>query len=145
MTDLNHVDLICRLTRDAELKYTAGGTAICKFGVAVNRNRKDGDTWKDEVSFIDIVVWGKQGESLHQYLVKGKQVGISGELRQERWQHEGQNKSRVEVVANNIQLLGGGNNSNGDSRPARQESSNGQTSTQTASTSDDSYSEDIPF
>jgi len=112
MVDLNQVALIGRLTRDAELK-SVNGQPLCKFSIAVNRRKKNGDRWEDEANFFDIVVWGRQAESLHPYLVKGKEVGVSGELRQERWQHEGQNKSKVEVIASNIQLLGG-NNGNGN-------------------------------
>ncbi|MDR2418188.1 MAG: single-stranded DNA-binding protein [Treponema sp.] len=107
MTDLNHVVLIGRLTRDAELKYTANGQSVCKFSIAVNRRRKNGDQWLDEANFFDIVVWGRQGETLNQYLIKGKLVGVDGELRQDRWEQDGQNRSKVEVVANNLQLLGG--------------------------------------
>jgi single-strand DNA-binding protein len=112
MADLNHVVLIGRLTRDAELKYTASGQAVCKFSIAVNRRRKNGDQWEDEANFFDIVLWGRQGESLNQYLVKGKMIGIEGELRQDRWQQDGQNRSKVEIVANNIQLLGGSGGAN---------------------------------
>jgi single-strand DNA-binding protein len=108
MADLNHVVLIGRLTRDAELKYTANGQAVCKFSIAVNRRRKNGDQWEDEANFFDIVLWGRQGESLNQYLVKGKMVGVDGELRQDRWQQDGQNRSKVEIVAGYLQLLGGG-------------------------------------
>jgi single-strand DNA-binding protein len=117
MSDLNHVTLIGRLTRDAELKYTSGGMAVCKFSIAVNRKKKNGDEWVDEASFFDIVLWGRQGEAINQYLVKGKQIGVDGELRQERWQDRdsGQARSKVEIVASNIQLLGGGNNNCGDS------------------------------
>ncbi|MDR3303727.1 MAG: single-stranded DNA-binding protein [Treponema sp.] len=111
--DLNHVVLIGRLTRDAELKYTANGQAVCKFSIAVNRRRKTGDQWVEEVSFFDIVVWGRMGESLNQYLIKGKMVAIDGELRQDRWEQDGQNRSKVDVVANNIQLLGGNPNQSG--------------------------------
>ena len=107
MPDLNHVVLIGRLTRDAELKYTANGQAVCKFSIAVNRRRKNGEQWVDEANFFDIVVWGRQGETLNQYLVKGKLVGVDGELRQDRWEQDGQNRSKVEIVANNLQLLGG--------------------------------------
>ncbi|MDR2101148.1 MAG: single-stranded DNA-binding protein [Treponema sp.] len=107
MADLNHVVLIGRLTRDAELKYTAGGQAVCKFSIAVNRRKKSGDQWVDEANFFDIVVWGRQGESLNQYLLKGKMVGVDGELRQDRWEQDGQNRSKVEIIANNLQLLGG--------------------------------------
>jgi single-strand DNA-binding protein len=113
MADLNHVVLIGRLTRDAELKYTANGQAVCNFSIAVNRRRKNGDQWEDEVSFFDIVLWGRQGESLNQYLVKGKQVGVDGELRQDRWTKDGQNHSKVTVVAANLQLLGSGTGAGG--------------------------------
>jgi single-strand DNA-binding protein len=116
MSDLNQVIMIGRLTRDAELKYTSGGVAACKFSIAVNRKKKNGDQWVDEANFFDVVLWGRQGEALNQYLAKGKQIGVDGELRQERWQDRdsGQNRSRVEIVASKIQLLGGGNNSGGD-------------------------------
>ncbi len=107
MVDLNHVVLIGRLTRDAELKYTSGGQAVCKFSIAVNRRKKNGDQWEDEANFFDIVVWGRQGESLNQYLVKGKMVAVDGELRQDRWQQDGQNRSKIEIIANSLQLLGG--------------------------------------
>ena len=107
MADLNHVVLIGRLTRDSELKYTANGQAVCKFSIAVNRRRKSGDQWVDEANFFDVVVWGRQGEAINQYLVKGKLVGIDGELRQDRWEQDGQNRSKVEVVATNLQLLSG--------------------------------------
>ncbi|GHV27717.1 single-stranded DNA-binding protein [Spirochaetia bacterium] len=106
--DINHVVLVGRLTRDAELKYTANGQAVCKFSIAVNRNKKSGDQWVDEASFFDITLWGRQGEAINQYLVKGKQVGVDGELRQDRWEQDGQKRSKVEIVANNLQLLGGG-------------------------------------
>jgi single-strand DNA-binding protein len=111
--DINHVVLVGRLTRDAELKYTAGGQAVCKFSIAVNRNKKSGDQWVDEASFFDVTLWGRQGEAVNQYLVKGKQVGIDGELRQDRWEQDGQKRSKVEIVANNLQLLGSGSGGGG--------------------------------
>jgi single-strand DNA-binding protein len=107
MADLNHVTLIGRLTRDAELKYTPGGLAISSFSIAVNRRRKSGDQWIDEVSYFDINLYGKPAESLKQYLTKGKQVAVDGELRQDRWEKDGQNHSRIYIAANNVQLLGG--------------------------------------
>ena len=109
--DLNSVILIGRLTRDVELKYTSGGMAIASFAIAVNRRRKNGAQWVEEASFFDINLFGKSAEGLKQYLVKGKQVAIEGELRQDRWEQDGQPRSKVVVVANNVQLLGGhGNN-----------------------------------
>ena len=107
MADLNHVTLIGRLTRDAELKYTPGGLAISSFSIAVNRRRKNGDQWVDEVSYFDINLYGKSAESLKQYLTKGKQIAVDGELRQDRWEKDGQNHSRIYIAANNVQLLGG--------------------------------------
>ena len=108
MADVNHVVLVGRLTRDAELKYTPGGAAVCKFSLAINRRRKNGEEWTEEVNFFDIVLWGRQGEALNQYLVKGKQVAVEGELRQNRWEQDGQPRSKIEIIANNLQLLGGG-------------------------------------
>ena len=135
MADINHVVLVGRLTRDAELKSIASGQAVCKFSIAVNRRRKNGDQWEDEPNFFDVVVWGRQGESLHQYLVKGKMICVDGELRQDRWQQDGQNRSKVEIVANYIQLLGG-NPGGGQSSTARNSGS---------APADDSFADDIPF
>ena len=105
--DLNKWIGIGRLTRDAELKYTSGGMAVCKFALALNRRVKKGDSWEDEANFVDIVLWGKQGESLNQYLTKGKQVAVEGELHQNRWESDGQSRSKIEINASNVQLLGG--------------------------------------
>jgi len=99
MNDLNSVSIVGRLTRDAELKST-GGSSVCKFSMASNR-------YKDETNYFDVQCWGKLAESLGQYLVKGKQVAVGGELRQERWQQDGQTRSRVVIVAGSVQLLGG--------------------------------------
>ena len=153
MADINHVVLVGRLTRDAELKYTTGGQAVCKFSIAINRRRKNGDQWEDEANYFEIVLWGRQGEALNQYLVKGKSVGVEGELRQDRWQQDGQNRSKVEIVANNIQLLGGnpggqgsgtgsGNqgfyqNNRGENAPPEHDNAK--------SVQDDHFTDDIPF
>ncbi len=107
-SDVNVVVLVGRLTRDAELRYTNTGTAICRFSLAVNRRKRSGDSWESEPNFFDVVLWGKQGEALQRYLEKGKQVSVTGELRQNRWEQNGQNRSKVEIVAANLQLLGGG-------------------------------------
>ncbi|QQO08075.1 single-stranded DNA-binding protein [Breznakiella homolactica] len=156
MADLNHVVLIGRLTRDAELKYTASGQAVCKFSIAVNRRRKSGDQWVDEANFFDIVLWGRQGESLNQYLVKGKPVAIDGELRQDRWEQDGQNRSKVEIVANNIQLLGGspggggGNGGGYESRSSGYQDRRGDAPQERGPSgqdggADDGFADDIPF
>ncbi|MBI9101374.1 MAG: single-stranded DNA-binding protein [Spirochaetales bacterium] len=105
--DINHVVLVGRLTRDSELRYTNSGLAIAKFSIAVNRRKRSGEQWEDEASFFDITYFGKAAEAVNQYLTKGKQIAIDGELRQNRWEQDGQARSKVEVVANNVQLLGG--------------------------------------
>ena len=152
MADLNHVVLIGRLTRDAELKYTAGGQAVCKFSIAVNRRKKSGDQWEDEANFFDIVLWGKQGESLQTYLVKGKMIGVDGELRQDRWQQDGQNRSRVEIVAANIMLLGGasggqgsGSGNQGYNNNRGENTASGDAGDNSRPPQDDNFTDDIPF
>jgi single-strand DNA-binding protein len=153
MVDLNHVVLIGRLTRDAELKYTATGQAVCKFSIAVNRRRKNGEQWVEEASFFDIVLWGRQGETLNQYLTKGRSVGVDGELRQDRWEQDGQNRSKVEIIANNLQLLGGNANSgsgqpnyNASSGSPNYGPSNSYPSQGSAHEShNDNFADDIPF
>ena len=104
--DINIVAVVGRLTRDAELKYTNSELAVCKFSLAVNRRKKSGDQWVDEVSYFDMVLWGKLGEAIQQHMTKGKQLAVSGHLNQNRWEQDGQNRSKVEIVVDNVQLLG---------------------------------------
>ena len=104
--DINKVLQVGRLTRDAELAYTNSGYALCKFSIAVNRRRKQGEQWVDEAHYFDIQLWGRRGEGLHPYLAKGTQVAIEGALRQERWEQDGLKRSRVTIEAINVQLLG---------------------------------------
>jgi single-strand DNA-binding protein len=105
---INTVVIAGNLVRDAELKYTNGGLAICEFSIAVNDQKKQGDQWVEEAHFFDVTLFGRRAESLQRYLTKGKTVGVEGKLRQDRWQNqEGQNRSKVGIVANNIMLLGG--------------------------------------
>lgn len=106
-TDLNSVMIIGRLTRDAELSYLQSGTAVSKFSIAVNRSRKDGDQWISEANFFDVSLFGKSGENLKQYLTKGTQIAVQGSLRQDRWEKDGQKFSKVYIMANDVQLLGG--------------------------------------
>jgi len=149
VADVNHVVLIGRLTRDAELKYTASGMAICKFSLALNSRYKKGEEWVEESHFFDITLMGKSGEAINQYLIKGKQIAVEGELRQDRWEQDGQKRTRVYVFANNVQLLGGGGNAPAGGFVPR-ERSNGAPSkpsvNQTPEDSgDDGFADDIPF
>ena len=135
MTDLNRVTLIGHLTRDAELRSLTSGQAVCKFSIAVNHSRRNGEQFENVANFFDVVVWGKQAETLHQYLVKGKAIAVDGELRQDRWQQDGQNRSKVEIVANHVQLLGGG-----------QQQSHGEPQARNADAkADDGFADDIQF
>ena len=106
MTDNNSVSINGRLVREAILSYSNGGTAILKFSIAVNRSVKKGDKWEDEASFFDCVMFSKMAESVNKYLEKGKQVSIIGELKQERWEKDGKQNSKVVIVVEKLQLLG---------------------------------------
>jgi len=105
MSDINSVVLCGRVTRDAEVRYTSGGMAVSEISVAVNRWAGQGK--QEEVSFFEVSIWGKTAEALVQYLTKGRQIVVQGELRQERWEKDGQKQSKVRINANNIQLVGG--------------------------------------
>ena len=136
MADVNHVILIGRCTRDATIKYTSGGMAIGSFSIAVNRRTKKGDQWVEEASFFDVSLFGKSAEGLAQYLTKGKQVAVEGELRQDRWQQDGQPRSKVYISASNVQLLGG-NDAKGQPRQ--------QSEYQAQEYSADNFISEIPF
>lgn len=106
MGSINQVVLVGRLTRDAELRYTNNGNAVANFSLAVNSRRRRDDQWVDEAHFFDAVMFGRSAEAVSQYLTKGKQIGIEGELRQSRWEQDGQRRSKVEIFVRNLQLLG---------------------------------------
>jgi single-strand DNA-binding protein len=101
----NRVILIGNLTKDPEVRYTPGGTPVATIPIAVNSKFKQADEMKDEVLFIDTVVFGKQAEACGQYLSKGRSVLVEGRLRERRWEYEGQKKSKMEVIANTVRFL----------------------------------------
>jgi single-strand DNA-binding protein len=102
----NKVILIGNLTRNPELRYTPSGTPVANFGLAVNRRFRQGDDQKDEVCYVDIVVFGKQAEHCGQYLSKGDGAIVDGRLQQRRWETEdGQRRSKHEVVAQSVTFL----------------------------------------
>ncbi len=107
MTSFNKVILMGNLTRDPEVRYTPNGIAVASFALAINRKYKQGDETKEEVSYIDIVVFGKQAESCGQYINKGDSVLIDGRLQQRRWDDKdtGQKRSKVEVVAQSVNFM----------------------------------------
>src|SRR4051812_46479027 len=108
MASLNKVFLIGNLTRDPELRVTPKGTAICQFGLAVNRQFKDeSGAAREEVTFVDIEAWGRQGELVSKYLSKGSPAMVEGRLKFDQWEDKtsGQKRSRLKVVLENVQFL----------------------------------------
>ena len=115
MANLNKVLIVGNLTRDPELRHTGTGTAVCSFSLAVNRSYKgsDGD-FKKEVSFFNIVVWGKAGENCAKFLAKGRPVLVEGRLANRSYEtQDGQKRNITEIVADNVQFLGSGNREEG--------------------------------
>ena len=113
MSDLNEVVISGRLTRDSELRYTPSGTAVTDVVIASNRIwSKDGEK-QEETTFVDVTIWGKQAESLHTYLSKGRHLMIVGRLKLNKWEtEEGDKRSKLTMVAEKINLSpsGGGKN-----------------------------------
>lgn len=101
----NKVILIGNLTKDPEVRYTPGGTPVATLRIAVTTKYKQGDEHKDETLFIDTVVFGRQAEVCGQYLVKGSPALVEGRLRERHWESEGVQKSKMEVLANNVRLF----------------------------------------
>lgn len=110
--------VVGNLTRDMELRFTQGGMAIGSFTVACSRKVKKGQNWEDEVSYIDCTLFGKRAEGLQQYLRKGTQVSVIGELVQERWKaQDGSNRSMLKIVVERLAMGRSGNSStSGDER-----------------------------
>lgn len=103
--DINVCVIVGRLTKDAEKKVMQSGTAIVGFSIANGYRKKSGEEWKDETNFFEVVYLGRGAESVFQYLTKGRQVSIEGELRQNRWEQDGQSRSKVVILAKTVQLL----------------------------------------
>jgi single-strand DNA-binding protein len=111
MANLNKVMLIGNLTRDPELRVTPKGTAICTFSIAVNRKFKDDSGGeREEVTYVDIEAWGKSGEHIAKYGTKGRPLFVEGRLRLDQWEDKTtkEKRSRMKVVLENFQFLGGG-------------------------------------
>lgn len=105
----NQVTLMGNLTRDPELRQTPNGQNVCSFSLALNRSYKGADgNWQEATDYIDIVAWGPLGERVAQYLSKGRPALVSGRLQSRSWEQEGQKRSKVEVVAQDVTFLGGG-------------------------------------
>ena len=118
MASYNKVILMGNLTRDPELRYTANQTAICKFGLAVNRRFKDSQSgeWKEEPTFVDVTIFGARAEPFARYHSKGKQAFVEGSLRLATWEDKngGGKRSKLYVVADNWEFVGGGGGPRGE-------------------------------
>ena len=152
MASYNRVILVGNLTRDPELRYVGNGTAVTDIGLAINDRRKNADgEWVEETTFVDVTLWARQAEVANQYLSKGSPVLIEGRLKFDTWENsEGQKRSKLRVVGERMQMLGGkpgggsGNPSSGNeseySQPAESFESSG-----LASPTKPQQGDDIPF
>lgn len=164
MASYNRVILIGNLTRDVELRYLQSGTAVTDVSLAVNEKYKNSSgEWVEEVSYIDVTVWGRTAEVMSEYLSKGSPVFIEGRLKLDTWEKDGQKRSKLKVVCERMQLIGargqggqggpeGGAPRSMAGRPSPQRNQNSQYSQ--AAPPDDSYDsgpgepsggDDIPF
>lgn len=110
MTDLNVITIIGRVTRDLNensFGYVGSGIAKMTLSIAVNRSVKKADKWEDEASFFDVLYWGKAAEAVKPYIHKGTQIAVKGSLVQQRWEKDGEKKSKIIIQADSIQLVGG--------------------------------------
>lgn len=101
----NKIILIGNLTKDPELRYTPQGTPVTSFRLAVNTRYKQSDEMKQDTLFIDNIVFGKQAENVSKYLNKGSAVLVEGRLQERRWESNGQQKSKFEVIVQNVRFL----------------------------------------
>ncbi len=151
MASLNKVMLLGNLTRDPELRHTPKGSAVTDLGLALNRRVQDGNGgWKEEVTYVDVTVWGNSAENAHKYLSKGRGVFVEGRLQMDTWDDKetGKKRSKLKVVADNLQFLPDGKGGGGGSRPASSNESSGGAGSQggSAGPAGDFEEEDnIPF
>ena len=119
-SNINRVIITGNLTADPELRSLPSGTSVCKLRVAVNTRRKDGASgeWVDKPNYFDVTVWGAQGENCAKYLTKGRGVALDGRLEWREWDTpEGQKRQAIDIIADTVQFLGGGQEGGG--APAR--------------------------
>jgi single-strand DNA-binding protein len=139
---INQVILMGNLTRDPELRTTPSGQSVCSFGIAVNRSWQGQDgTQQDAVDYFDITAWGKLGELVNQYMAKGRRCLIQGRLSFRSWEQDGQKRSKVEVIANDVTFLDSG--AGGDSSAPRSSGGGSPAPSRGSAKKDDVVVEDI--
>ena len=122
MASFNKVILMGNLTRDPELRYTPKGTAVAKLGLAVNRSWRNAEgQQQDETTFVDVDAFGKQAETLGQYMQKGRPILIEGRLKLDQWEDKntGQNRSKLGVILEKFSFVGGGGQNSGNNPPSQ--------------------------
>jgi single-strand DNA-binding protein len=147
MASFNKVILMGNLTRDPELRYTPKGTAVAKLGLAVNRSWRNADgQQQDETTFVDVDAFGKQAETLGQYMQKGRPILIEGRLKLDQWEDKntGQNRSKLGVTLEKFSFVGGGGGQAGGSTNAPQSSAPPPTS-DVPPFEDGPSDDDVPF
>ena len=122
-SSFNRVILLGNLTRDVEIRYIPSGMAVTDIGLAVNDRRKNqSGEWTEETTFVDVTLWGRTAEVAGEYLSKGSPILIEGRLKLESWETEGQKRSKLKVVGERMQMVGGRSGGNvaeaGESRRA---------------------------
>lgn len=118
MANVNKTILMGNLTRDPELRYTPKGTAVAEISLAINRTFLDGDEKREETTFVEVTLWGRQAELAQQYLTKGRGVYVEGRLQMDTWEDKasGQKRSKLKVVGEQLQFLPGGGRSESSDR-----------------------------
>jgi len=127
MASYNRVVLMGNLTRDVQLRSTPGGLPITDVGLAVNDKRKQGDEWVDEVTFVDVTIFGKPAEVASEYLSKGSPLFIEGRLKLDTWEKDGVKHYKHKVICDRMQLIGGKSEGGGQSRSEAPRQSSSQT------------------
>ena len=107
MASFNRVILVGNLTRDPELRHIPSGTAVTDLGMAINDRVKRNNDWVEETTYVDVTLWGRTAEGATEYLSKGSSVLIEGRLKLDRWEKDGQKHSKLKVVGDKMQMLGG--------------------------------------
>jgi single-strand DNA-binding protein len=148
MANLNKLMLLGNLTRDPELRHTPKGSAVADLGIAVNRKVSDGNGgWRDETTFVDVTVWGSSAENAQKYLTKGRGVFIEGRLQMDTWDDKatGQKRTKLKVVADNLQFLPDGKGGARSSHQGNDDSSSSRQGGSAAPADDYAEEDDIPF
>ena len=144
---INRVTISGNLTRDPELRTTQGGMAVMGFGVAVNERRKNQQTgeWEDYPNFVDCTMFGARAQSVMKYLGKGSKVAIDGKLRYSSWEKDGQRRSKLEVIVDDIDILSRGNSGGQQQHQQHQQQAAPTVSFAGQQVTMQPYTEDIPF